>query len=347
MSKTSPLSRRAFNGVAAAALAAPVLPLAARPVRAQSKKAVTFLLDVPAYSKHALFYPAIENGYFARRGLDVTFNAGKGSSDVAQKVASKGAEFGFVDAGSVILARGRGMPVKLVGMVHYKNMMTVIGTTNPPIKTPKDLEGLKIAANAGDAVRTGLSAVAKINNVDINKMSFVTVETSNKRPLLFAGQLDACCDYSVNMPVYKAGAAKVGKEVSQVLFSDFGLDIYSNGLMTRDDVLKSDPAMVRAFNDAMVESMIFAIENRADAVRIFQKFNPQSDAELTRAGLDVAINHLLVPEVLENGIGPMSAEKMGKTIEVMKAYFALAGSVAVDDVMSNAYVTPGQKPKQV
>lgn len=340
------ISRRGFGRLAAGlAAGAAMLPSFPRPALAQGKKAVTFLLDVKPYSKHALFYAALDNGYFARRGLDVTFNAGAGSADVAQKVAGKGADFGFVDAGVAVLARGRGLPVKLTSMVHYKNMMTVVSLREPPIKTPKDLEGLKIAANAGDAVRTALAAVCKINGVDYTKLQFVTVETTNKRPLLFAGQVDATCDYAVNLPVYEAGAAKVGKHAAQVLFSDFGVDIYSNGMLAREDMLKDDPQLVKDFNDAMVEAMIFAVDNRDAAVEIFLKHNPQSDPALTRAGLDVAINHLLVPEVHQHGIGPMDKAKMASTIDIMKGYFQLAGAVTPDDVYTNAFVTPGQKPK--
>lgn len=346
MTNPRSISRRSFGRMAAGlAAGAATLPGLSRHARAEGKKAVTFLLDVKPYSKHALFYAAIDNGYFAKRGLDVTFNAGKGSADVAQKVAGKGAEFGFVDAGVAVLARGRGMPVKLTSMAHYQNMMTVVSLREPPIKTPKDLVGLKIAANAGDAVRTALGAVCKINGVDYSKIEFVTVETANKRPLLFSGQVDANCDYAVNMPVYEAAAKKMGKHASQVLFSDFGVDIYSNGIMTRDDIIKDDPKLVKDFNDAMVEAMIFAIDNRDEAVKIFLKHNPESDPALTRAGLDVAINHLLVPEVKQHGIGPMAQDKIERTIEIMKGYFQLAGAVTPADIYTNGFVTAGQKPK--
>src|SRR3546814_6011671 len=119
----------------------------------------------------------------------------------------------------------------------------------------------------------------------------------------------------------------MGKHASQVLFSDFGVDVYSNGMLTRDDLLKDDPKLVKDFNDAMVEAMIFAIDNRDDAVKIFLKHNPQLDQDLTRAGLDVAIAHLVVPEVHQHGIGPMSKDKMERTLEIMKGYFDLHGNV--------------------
>ncbi|MBS0219477.1 MAG: ABC transporter substrate-binding protein [Proteobacteria bacterium] len=339
MPKSTTLSRRAFSVmVATSGLAAPFV------ARAQSAKRVTFLLDVPAYSKHALFYPAIDNGYFAKRGLEVTFGSAKGSADAAQRLASKAAEFGFIDAGVAALARGKGLPLKLTSMVAYRNMMSMVGFGDPPVTKPKDLEGRKIAAAPGDSVRTGFIAISKPNGVDMGKVDWVTTDSTNKRTLLFSGKVGATCDYAVNFPVYEMGAAKLGKKVSQILLADFGLDIYSNGITTRDDLIKSDPALVKGFNDALVESMVFSVDNRDEAVRIFLKHNPQFDPDLTRKGLDVTIAHLMVPEVVQHGIGPMDPAKVAKTIEVMKAHFDLAADVKPADIFTNDYVTPGHRP---
>jgi NitT/TauT family transport system substrate-binding protein len=335
------LSRRQFSGLAAVGIAAPFL---IRGASAQSLKKVTFLLDVQPYSKHALFYPAVAKGFFAKHGLDVTINAGKGSADVAQKIASKAAEFGFVDAGVSIIARGKGMPIKLVNMVHYKNMMSIIGNDTTPMKTPKDLEGRKVAANAGDAVKVAFAAVCALNGADFKKVNFVSVETANKRPLLFAKQVDACCDFAVNLPVYLAGGKEVGMPISQVLFSDFGVDLYSNGIVAHDELLKSDPAVVKAFNDALVESMIWAIANREEAVKILLEQTPKSNPELALQGLNVAIAHLLVPEVAVHGIGPMDEAKMAATSKIIHDYFGMTTAVAMADIYSNDFVTPGKKP---
>jgi NitT/TauT family transport system substrate-binding protein len=339
------ISRRLLLGGMAGAAAA--LPFAPRPARAQSAKQVTFLFDVPAYSKHALFYPAVENGYFRKAGLEVAIHAGKGSSDVAQRIATKSAQFGFVDAGTAILARGRGLPVKLTSMVHYKNLMAVVGFADPPLNVPKDIEGRKLAATAGDSVRFALPALAKINSFDMGKVEFVTVESPQKRGLLLAGKVDGVCDSSVNFPVYAAGAKKMGREVRQILFADWGVDVYSNGILVHDEFLKAEPDTVRAFNNALVEAMIFAVDHRDEAVKIFLKYNPTFDPELVRAGLDVAIEHLLVPEVREHGVGPMSAGKMQETIALMKGYFDLQHDVAPGDIYTNDFVTAGRKPATI
>src|SRR3954453_1939616 len=136
----------------------------------------SFLLDVLPNPKHALFYPAVAKGYFQNAALDVHIESGKGSADVVQKVASGAFVFGFADASAVVLGRSRGLPVKLVAMVHYKPLMTIITRKEAGVTKPADLIGKKIASTSGDAVRAVFPAVARANHVDSSKVGFVTVD---------------------------------------------------------------------------------------------------------------------------------------------------------------------------
>lgn len=338
MTRFSPTRRALAGGL----IASPFVAMAAR---GQSLKKVSFLYDLQPYSKHALFYPGVDMGFFEKRGLDVQIDFGKGSADVAQKVAVKAATFGFVDAGVSILARGRGLPVKQVNMVHYNNMMTIIGKDLPPLTDPKSLEGRKIAASTGDAVKTALAAVCAQTGADYKKIEFITVEEPNKRPLLFAGQVDAACAYSVTLPVYKDGGKAVNMPISEIPFKRYGVDVYSNGVVAHDELLASDPALVKAFNDGLVDSMIWAVENRDAAVDILMKYLPKTNRELNRQGLDITIENLLVDEVSAHGIGPMAEEKWAKSIEFIRQYFGMSTKLTPGDVYANGFVTPGRKPK--
>ena len=138
-------------------------------MRAQSQRSITFLLDIGAYGKHALFYPALDKGYFREAGLNVRFEAAKGSADNAVKVAAGTADFGFADTPTSMLARGTGAMVKQVLMVHYKAMNNVVSLASNAVRTPKDMVGKSFGATAGDAPRVALPALAKRNGFDASK----------------------------------------------------------------------------------------------------------------------------------------------------------------------------------
>lgn len=336
--------RRFTTGMAAGTALTGLGAMSPRPARAQSLRQVTFLLDIGAYGKHALFYPAIDKGYFRDAGLDVRVEAAKGSADNQVKIASGAAEFGFADTPTTILGRGTGILVKQVLMVHYKAMNNVVTLASNPVRTPKDMEGKTFGATAGDAPRVALPALAKINKFDVSKVEIVTIEGSAKPAVLMSKKADGILGLSAFAPVYAAAAQKTGAQIVEMLFSDFGLDMYSNGIIVSDALLAKEPALVKSFNEAIQRSIIFACQNRDEAVQTFIKHNPIANPATARAQLDVAIKHLLVDEVAAHGVGPMSAKKMAFTLDVVREFYGLKGDVKLDDIYTNDFVKPGQKP---
>lgn len=340
------ISRREFGRNVAVASGVVILGgVTPRAARAQSLRKVTFLFDVTAYGKHGLFYPAIEKGYFKDAGLDVTFQSGKGSADVAAKLAAGAAEFGFADISTTIQARGRGAALKQIMMIHYKNMNCCLTLADKPVRVPKDLEGKKIGATVGDAPRIALPAFAKINGFDHTKVEIVTLESQAKPAMLMSRQVDGVFSLTAFKPIVAAAAKRQGQEVVQLSFADHGMDVYMNGIAVRDETVKADPGLVRAFVEAMTRSVVFAVENPAEANAMFMKHNPAANPQIARLQLDIAIEHLMVPEVRANGIGPMSEKKMAFTVELVRELYGLQQPVAVQDVYTNEFSAAARKPK--
>ncbi|GAA4335986.1 hypothetical protein GCM10023144_29910 [Pigmentiphaga soli] len=340
----SRMTRRQFGKTIAALSAASTGLLAGAPAIGQGLRKITFLLDIGAYGKHAMFYPAIDRGFFRDAGLDVQIEAAKGSADNAVKVASGSAEFGFADTPTTMQARGTGVNVKQVLMVHYKAMNNVVTLASNPVRKPKDMEGKIFGATAGDAPRIALPALAKINGFDLGKVEIVTIDGSAKPAVLMSKKAQGILGLTAFAPVYAAAAEKTGEKVVEMVFADFGLDLYSNGIIASDALLAKDPGLVSAFNEAMVQSIIYSCEHPDEAVQMFLKRYPLASPATVRAQLDVAIRHLLVDEVKRNGVGPMSEDKMKFTLNIVREFYGLKGNVNLADTFSNAFVKPNQRP---
>jgi NitT/TauT family transport system substrate-binding protein len=332
--------RRLVGGAMAMALSA-----SSQVAYAQSRRAVKFLFDVLPNPKHALFYPALKQGYFAEQGLDVTIESSKGSADAIQNVASGAAAFGFADASAVVLGRSRDIPVTLVAMVHYKTLMSIITRATSGISRPADLVGKKIASTSGDAVRTVMPAFARLNGFDGEKVNFITVNQPAKASMLMAGQVDGVCDYVSALPVYREAAKAANLELCALEYANYGLDIYSNGIIVHDDTLRSDPALVKSFVRAIAQGLDFATAQRPQTVRIFREYQPKFSEAVTHEGLDIAADHLLVREVYSDGIGSMSANKMERTIKTTVEAYGLSNSPATSGVFTNAML-PGLFPRK-
>src|SRR5258708_3200393 len=194
------------------------------------------------------------------------------------------------------------------------------------INRPADLVGKKIASTSGDADRTVMPAFARLNGFDGEKVNFITVNQPAKASMLMASQVDGVCDYVSALPVYREAAKAVNLELNAIEYADYGLDIYSNGIIVHDNTLRSDPALVKAFVRAIAQGLDFATARRAETVKIFREFQPQYSEAVAREGLDIAAGHLLVPELYAGGIGSMSADKMDRTIKKTAGAYRLSNA---------------------
>src|ERR1700757_2820228 len=69
---------------------------------------VTFITDFGYNGRHAHFFEALDRGYYRDVGLEVKIVRGQGSVDAIRQVGAGNAMFGFIDAGTLILARVTG-----------------------------------------------------------------------------------------------------------------------------------------------------------------------------------------------------------------------------------------------
>lgn len=305
---------------------------------------IQFLLDVTPYGKHAFYYAPQEHGEWPRAGFNVKFASAQGSGDCVRKIGAKAADFGLADTGATIIARAEDAKVKQTFMTHYKNLMCVLSLKKSGISKPKDLEGKKIASVAGDASLTLLPAFAKINNIDKDKIEIVIMDFPSKVPNVMQGKVHGAYEFYTSWPTYVAQAKKINEEAAALLYADFGLDIYNNGIVAHDDTLK-DAAMVKEFYAAMAEGIKWAVENPDAANEFTLKYNPALDKAIARQELQVAIDHLMVDEVKKNGIGTMSTDKMQKTWQLVSENFPLKRKVEFEEFWTNEFVPKGVIPR--
>ena len=73
-----------------------------------------------------------------------------GSADTVRTIAAGGADFGFADISTAIVARSRGTGVQVVGQLGYV-AATILWREDSAIKGIKDLQGKSWAISAGQA----------------------------------------------------------------------------------------------------------------------------------------------------------------------------------------------------
>jgi NitT/TauT family transport system substrate-binding protein len=290
-------------------------------------------LDWVVYGKHAGFFAGLDKGIYKKNGLDITIERGFGSGDTVKKVAAKTTDYGFADFGAVIIARSKGSKAKMLAVIHAKSLMAIMSLKGSGVRTPKDLEGKKVGHRAGGGVSNLLPALFAANKVDASKVQMINMAPTALIPSLVAGKVAVSADsYQTEFPTLAKAAAKSGKEAQSFLFSDFGVDLLSNGLIAHEDVIKGNKDRTRRWVTATMESFAWSIKNTDEAMKIFQKYAAAIDPKLARAHWEIAVKHLLVPEAKTHGIGYMLPERVTYAIDTLTKLLKLPRKVSNQEV---------------
>src|SRR5690349_11403510 len=139
------------TAVLCSALFAGLLPTggsAQTPAAAPTK--VVFSLDFIPLGRHAPWYAALAEGYFAKEGLDVSIIPAQGTAQVVQAVEAGTADIGFVDVPSVVIARASGADLRMVAVNYAKAPYAIFSLANGAnVTQPRQLEGLNLGSGAG------------------------------------------------------------------------------------------------------------------------------------------------------------------------------------------------------
>ena len=305
---------------------------------------ITFLLDFTPYGKHAPFFAALEKGFWKDAGFDVTIIKGEGSATTISSYAAGAVNFAFSDTPTLILARSKGALIKVAGVIHDKSLYAFGTLEENNIKTPQDLKGKRIGSSVGDASRVMFPAFAKLNGIDADSVRWVDMTPPARVASLVLGQVDAVMLFVTETPTFSAKAKEAGKHWKDFPYADYGLDLYSHGLLVRDDLITNQPDRVKQFIEATMKAWAWSIEHPQEALAIFLKHNPAVDPDQAREHFRIAIKHIMTDAAKREGIGYIDAEKMKRTVDFVSQYFNVQG-VSVDDVYTNRF-TPKLFPNE-
>ena len=296
-------------------------------------------MDFIIGGKHAPWYVALEKGFYAKRGLAATIQASTGSADTVRIVGSGGADFGFADAATMIVAKSRGTPVQAAAQFGYVGA-TILWRDEGVIKSIKDLPGKSLAISPGQAQWYLMPAYARINKIDFKAIKIQETAAPIQPAALATKKADFIIMFRAsNDEVAEQAAAKVGVKLTRVFMKDTGLDIYGTSLIVKDEDIKKRPEFVRAYVEATLEGLRYARDNQEEALKILLKHKPELDSALTTQQLKNALTEVFLPlESVNVGMGFMKPEIMEKTVKVVNEYFDVGRKVTAKEVYTNQFI---------
>src|ERR1700730_11560884 len=293
------------------------------PRDAHAADKVTFVTDFGYNGRHAYYFVALDKGYYAKHNLDVSIVRGQGSADAVKQVAAGTAQIGFADTAAVILGRGNDqIPTKLVAIVYARPPHAIYVLKDSGIANPKDFEGKKIADTAFSAKL--FDAYAKAAKIDAGKVTWLVASADTLPGMLTTGRADGIGQVLVGEALLAKAAAP--KAVLALSYADVGLDLYGNGIIASDDLIKSNPDLVLRFVAATMEGLTDAIANPEAAGAIMNKHHREVDADIATGETRI------VGTLTGKPLGVLDAARVKKSLDIVGGAYSLKHPVVPDDI---------------
>jgi NitT/TauT family transport system substrate-binding protein len=305
------------------------------PSTCNAAERVTLRLDWSYWGGHAPFFVAAEKGHFARRGLEVVVQDGKGSRITAMVVGEGKDDFGFADSTSVAAGISQGLAAKVIAVIMAKNPNGIVFLEGTRIEQPKDLEGKVIGTSAGGSDATLLEAFLTKNKVDVGKVKLEKMPGDAKPAALLARKVEGISSQGFyNMPILESQGARP----REILFADYGLPGLNYGVFTSRKLIQERPDTVKRFLAAVLEGWRDALANTDEAIGILTKRVPLLDAKVARQQF-VNMQRLLRTKNTEGKpLGWQSADDWKETLDGLEQHGGMKGRLPVEEYFTNEFL---------
>lgn len=319
-------------------LASILVSVAFVPSQTSGAEKVVLGADWQLLGQHIPFFVALDKGYYKERDLDVEIVRGYGSADAVKRVAAKTVTFSFGDMGALVIARAEGIKVKMVAVVYGKPPYTVLTRDDSGIKQPRDLEGKTLGAPAGSATRAVFPVFAKLAGIDNDKIKWTTGDSTILWNLFFARRIDGLPTFIVNKPDLDRSAREAGFKINSMMYSDYGISMYSNGILTRDETIQENPILIRSFVQATIKGLEYSFKNAEESAAILIKYRKELDVESSKRQLLEVERLAWTEEAKKHGLGYMAPDIVAKTRDIITEVYNLKVKVPAEDLYTNAFL---------
>jgi len=332
-----PLARRSLPGAAALLLAAPAL------LRAQPAARVRITLDWAFQAPNAFAVVARERGFFREAGLEVTVDRGQGSGGVPVAIAAGTHDIGYADLSPTLrfLAEDPRRDVIAVAILHDRSPLCVITRADGPVRTPRDLEGRRLAAPDNDAARQLFPAFAHATGIDAGRFAFASVSPALREPMLVRREADGITAHVATAAIALQGLNVPMSELRVFMYNDHGLDLYGGAILTTRAYAERQPEALRRALAAMFRGFMAQAADPQAAMELMRRVEPLTDVPLEMARHRLTMERMIVTDhVRRHGISEVSMPRLQASLAAVEQAFGLNAGLRAERVYTPEFLPP-------
>ncbi len=276
-------------------------------------------------------YVADAKGYFADEGIDVAIEHSAGGGEHLQLLAAGTVQVTTQDAAVLLQRRADpGLPLVSIALIGQRGQQAYAALADSGISDPAGWVGHTVGFKGTPPP----DVFAIMDAVGISPDDVELVNVGFDPRALTEGQVDV-------YPVFKSNEPdtirSLGHEVVLWDAADYGVPTLGLAYVATDDLVESDPELLRRFVTAAMRGIAYAEANRDEAVEIvLTHMGGDADPAHQRFMLDTELEDFTSPVTDEGGPGWQTAEQWQALADVLVEYDAIAGDVDVEQAFTTA-----------
>ncbi len=291
------LLQRSFRWCTAPAVALlTVICLASCQPETSHSKETRLILDWLPNPDHVPFYAGVEQGIFAKYGIDLKIIKVNDPGDALPYLLSGQTELAITYMPHTLSAIEQGTPIEVAAVLIKEPLNCFLFRKMDGIVSLEDLSG-KVIGYCTDGYDTAFLKVLLAKNLikpkELRNVSFDLVTTVATK------QVDAV--YGTCWNIESALLRSQGIESGYFSLAQFGVpDYYELIIVAKKDFSKSHPVLADHFKKALQESIDFAKSNPEEAFKMYLKANPDKSEKTRQWELEAWYN--TIPALVESQV---------------------------------------------
>ncbi|MCY4395372.1 MAG: ABC transporter substrate-binding protein [Rhodospirillaceae bacterium] len=303
--------------------------------QAGAAEKVDFILNWIAGGDHAPYYYAKKMGLYAKAGIDLNIQQGKGSSMSSRRTGAGKNPIGLADLGTALVTMGKGARMVAVMNVYANSPYGMYWLNSSGIKGPKDFAGKKIGNPPWDAARQMWPALAKKVGVDPASVKWVNIQPNAKLAALKAGSIDVTTSFYNIHHIFKR---VLGKDMGFFPWKKYGINPYGNSIIVNIDYLEKNKKTVAAFVAVTQKAFATCVKAPAPCIAALVEANKGLKAanETENWGL---VTELMSDKVSRTvALGYFDPDRMKADHKLINTYFKIETKYAIEDRYTNEFL---------
>jgi NitT/TauT family transport system substrate-binding protein len=284
---------------------------------------VTLALDWVPEPEFGGFYAGRELGAYAKRGIKLEVQGGGAGAPVVQQVAMGRVEFGTAGADGLLTARARGADVVAVFASFQTSPQGIM------VHAARKLDKLEDVFRSGTlALETGLAYATYLKN----QFSFQGV----KIVPYDGGVAHFLADPSFGQQCFVTSepiaAKKQGADPKVFLIADSGFNPYATVVVTRGELIRKNPELVRKFMAATREGWESYLANPGPTNALLHRLNGALDESTLDAAAAAERPLIEGGDAVKLGVGAMTRERWESLAKQLQALKLIEAVPRIEDV---------------